>query len=79
MALANVIGADALDALPISLPLELIVHDPEVIAELFSRAEGAEGDGFALDALRFVLWPSVSPAARLTPRQSVERASRTTD
>jgi hypothetical protein len=53
VALTKVFGEDALDAPPISHPLELIVRDPEVSAELFSWAEGAERDGFALDALRF--------------------------
>lgn len=40
------------DAIPYALPLELTVKDPEVIAELWARAEGEERDDYALAALR---------------------------
>ena len=43
---------DVADNLPISLLLELTVHDPEVIAELCAFAEGEARDEFALQALR---------------------------
>jgi hypothetical protein len=40
------------DTLPYSLPLELTVTDPEVIAELSAKQEGRERDKYALGALR---------------------------
>ncbi|MBI1903651.1 MAG: hypothetical protein HYS13_21320 [Planctomycetia bacterium] len=40
------------ESLPFSLPLELTVKDPDVIAELCARAEGAEREEYALGALR---------------------------
>ena len=40
------------DTLPFSLPLELTVADPEVIAELHAKQEGRERDEYALGALR---------------------------
>ena len=40
------------DAIPYSLPLELIVTDAEVIAELWAKPEGRERDEYALSALR---------------------------
>jgi hypothetical protein len=43
-------GEDA--EIPFSLPLELVVRDSEVIAELMTHAEGAERQSFALNSLR---------------------------
>jgi hypothetical protein len=40
------------EALPYSLPLELTVTDPEVVAELNAKQEGPERDEYALGALR---------------------------
>jgi hypothetical protein len=40
------------DELPLALPLELTVRDPETIAELWSYPEGELRDEFALKALR---------------------------
>src|SRR5438067_2376410 len=40
------------EALPMTLPLELLVRDAETIAELCRHREGMERDQFALDALR---------------------------
>lgn len=40
------------DTLPFSLPLELTVTAPEVVAELFAKQEGRERDEYALGALR---------------------------
>ncbi len=40
------------ETLPFSLPLELTVNDPEVIAELWAKQEGHERDEYALGALR---------------------------
>lgn len=46
-------SADILaQSLPFSLPIELVVRDPEVIADLIARTEGRERDEFALAALR---------------------------
>ena len=42
----------ASDDLPVSLPVEIVVHDRETIAELCSLTEGDERDRFAQDALR---------------------------
>ena len=44
--------ADSLESLPFSLPVEVTVTDPEVIAELLIRAEGRERDEYSLAALR---------------------------
>lgn len=38
--------------LPIALPLELLVRDPDTIAELYAYPEGDDRDQFALNALR---------------------------
>jgi hypothetical protein len=43
---------NAPDTLPFSLPIELTVNDPEVIAELFVEQEGRKPDEYALGALR---------------------------
>ena len=43
---------NAPETLPYSLPLELTVTDPEVVAELFAKQEGRERDEYALGALR---------------------------
>ncbi len=43
---------NAPETLPFSLPLELMVSDPEVISELCARQEGRERDDYALSALR---------------------------
>jgi hypothetical protein len=40
------------ETLPFSLPLELTVTDPEVVAELNGKQEGRERDEYALGALR---------------------------
>jgi hypothetical protein len=40
------------DTIPYSLPLELVVTDPEIIAELWAKREGRERDDYALGALR---------------------------
>jgi hypothetical protein len=40
------------ETLPFSLPLELTVNDPEVLAELIAKQEGRERDDYALGALR---------------------------
>ena len=40
------------ETLPYSLPLELTVTDPEVVAELYAKQEGRERDDYALGALR---------------------------
>jgi hypothetical protein len=40
------------ETLPFSLPLELTVADPEVVAELIAKQEGRERDNYALGALR---------------------------
>ena len=40
------------ETLPFSLPLELTVNDPEIIAELWAKQEGHERDDYALGALR---------------------------
>jgi hypothetical protein len=40
------------DHLPFSIPLEITITDPEVIAELFTRAEGRDRDDYALAAIR---------------------------
>lgn len=45
------VGMDE-EAMPYSLPLELTVSDPDVIRELWQKAEGRERDEFALTALR---------------------------
>ena len=43
---------NAPETLPFSLPLELTVNDPEVIAELWAKHEGREREEYALGALR---------------------------
>ena len=40
------------DTIPYSLPLELVVTDPEIITELWAKREGRERDEYALGALR---------------------------
>ena len=50
--LPKVSEENAPDTIPFSLPLELTVTDPEVIAELFAKQEGRERDDYALGALR---------------------------
>jgi hypothetical protein len=40
------------ETIPYSLPLELTVVDPEVVAELCAKQEGRERDEYALGALR---------------------------
>lgn len=45
-------GANATEELPLSLPLDLVVTDPESIAELYSYPEGELRDEFIRKALR---------------------------
>lgn len=45
-------ASDTRDELPLSLPLELTVRDPETIAELWAYPEGEPREEFALKALR---------------------------
>jgi hypothetical protein len=40
------------DTIPYSLLVELVVTDPEIITELWSKREGRERDEYALGALR---------------------------
>ncbi|QDT38699.1 hypothetical protein [Stratiformator vulcanicus] len=44
--------ADDIQSLPVSIPLELVVRDHEVIRELLQHSEGRDRDDFALSALR---------------------------
>ena len=51
-AMHSVTTQNETEALPYSLPLELTVTDPEVVAELNAKQEGPERDEYALGALR---------------------------
>ena len=48
----SVTTQDEPETLPFSLPLDLVVTDPEVVAELIAKEEGRERDDYALGALR---------------------------
>jgi hypothetical protein len=75
-ALTRINGEETLDSLPISLPLEFTVGDPRVIA--VGPKELSEMTSLSTPSI-LAFWPSVSPAARSTPIQSVGRVSSSTD
>lgn len=67
------------DTIPYSLPLELVVSDPEVITELWAKREGRERDEYALGALRLgmlalrQLRGQIDAVASPSPRQDERR------
>jgi hypothetical protein len=60
--------------LPYSLPLEITVTDPEVIADLFLRSEGRDRDDYALSALRLGVL-AIKQARGQVDVQALKRAS----
>ncbi len=55
------------DTIPYSLLLELVVTDPEVIAELWAKQEGRDRDEYALGRSGWGYWPCARRAVRSMP------------